>query len=678
MLPVPALLMDFLLAMSIGISLLMMIIVVYVKQPADFAVFPTILLAITLFRLGLNVASTRLILLDGFAGDIIECFGRFVVRGNYVVGAVVFSILVIINFIVITKGAGRIAEVSARFTLDALPGKQMAIDAELNAGLIDEATARVRRRKIQKEADFYGSMDGSSKFVRGDAIAGILITLINIFGGIAIGVLQHGLDIMSSVQKYTLLSIGDGLVSQVPALIVSVAAGILITRTGEEKDLATSAFEQMTLYPKAIAVVGAMLLVFAFVPGLPSIPFLLLGGLFLWLSKLLFAHQKETDSTPHMGSSTAIVPTQGPEAIPSGMGTTLKDFEKVISLDTFAIEVGYGLVGLADPKQGGDLIDRITGVRKQFAREMGMIVPPIALRDNPELDAHQYRFLLRGKSVAEGTVLPKRWMAIQSGVESLPLKGIPTKEPVFGLAAFWIDANERKDAEHLGYTLVDGPSVVVTHLTEVLKAEAHRILEREDTQKLLDIIKDKNPTLVGELIPDLVNVGLIQRVLQNLLRERISIKHLTVILETIADVAPFSKNPDDLSEAARKRLGIYFVPQYENTGGKLQALTLDPNLEQTLMGRIKKTQFEVSLLLDSALAQHLLQHLNLAVTEMAQAGLTPMILVTSDIRLAFKRFFEPSFKQLIVLAYQELPTSVQIEPFGMITAPQPALTATVP
>jgi flagellar biosynthesis protein FlhA len=519
-------------------------------------------------------------------------------------------------------------------------------------------------------------MDGSSKFVRGDAVAGILITFINIFGGIAIGVFQKGLDVMHALEKYTLLSIGDGLVSQVPALIVSVAAGILITRTGEEKDLASSAIEQVTLYPKAIAVVGAMLLMLAFVPGMPSLPFICLGALFLWIARLLMAQPQKASNTEDV-ASTALVPGNAPSQPALGMGTTLKDFEKVITIDTFAIEVGYGLVSLADPKQGGDLMDRITGVRKQFAKEMGMIVPPIALRDNQELDAHQYRFLLRGKSVAEGTILPKKLMAIQSGLEGAPLKGLPTKEPVFQLPAYWIDPSDRREAEQLGYTIVEGPSVVVTHLTEVLRSEAHRILEREDVQKLLDMVKEKNPTLIGELVPDLVNVGIVQRVLQNLLRERVSIKHLTVVLETIADVAPFSKNPDDLSEAARKRLGIYFVPQYEHPAGKLQALTLDPVLEQNLLSRIKKTQFEVSLLMDAALAQHLLQHLNLAVTEMVQAGLTPMILVTADIRLAFKRFFEPSFKQLVVLSYQELPGNVQIEPFGMITPPQVALTTGV-
>ena len=670
--PVSPMLMDFLLATSIGMSLLMLLMVVYVKEPSEFSIFPTVLLGVTLFRLALNVASTRLILLDGFAGHVIESFGRFVVRGNYVVGTVVFSILVIINFIVITKGAGRIAEVAARFTLDAMPGKQMAIDAELNAGIIDEDTAKTRRLKIQKEADFYGAMDGASKFVRGDAIAGILVTLINIFGGIAIGVMQKGLDLMSSMEKFTLLSIGDGLVAQVPALIVSVAAGILVTLTGEKKDLGSAVGDQLSLYPRAIMIVGVMLAMFAFLPGMPAFPFLALGALCAWLSNTLSQKQEEEAAQPVMLSRTGKGSSKPGEAEGSALNSSL-DFDKVIRVDTFAIEVGYGLVGLADPKQGGDILERITGVRKNFAREMGMIIPPISLRDNPELEPHQYSFLLRGKEVAKGVIMPNRWLAMQVGHEAASLKGVPTVEPVFGLPAFWVDDEEKREAEMMGYTIVDGPSVVITHLAETLRSEAHRVLEREDVQKLLDITKEKNPTLVGELVPDLVNVGVIQRVLQNLLREKVGIKNLTVILETIADVAPFSKNPDDLSEAVRKRLGVYFISQYETEPGKIRALTLEPRLEQTLVSRIKKTQFDVSLLMDSTLAQHLLQHINQAIEEMVDAGLTPIMMVTSDLRLAFKRFFEPTFTRLIVLSYQELPEALHIETFGMITMPREAL-----
>ncbi len=669
--PVNSSLMDLLLASSIGFSLLMMLMVIYVKEPSAFSVFPTILLAVTLFRLGLNVASTRLILLDGFAGHVIDAFGRFVVRGNYVVGAVVFCILVIINFIVITKGAGRIAEVAARFTLDAMPGKQMAIDAELNAGIIDEETAKKRRLKVQKEADFYGAMDGSSKFVRGDAVAGILITLINIAGGITIGVMQKGLDIMEALQKYTLLSIGDGLVAQVPALIVSVAAGILVTRTGEEKDLGTYVGEQMTIYPRAIAVAGVMLAFFALMPGMPSFPFLCLAAICAWSSHVLSKRKKESELLEsNVLKASHLAPAS--ENSSSDLAKSL-ELDKIMRVDTLSIEMGYSLAELVDPKRGGDILERITGVRKNFAREMGMIIPPISLRDNPEIDPQKYIFLLRGKEIASGSIIPKRCLAMQMGHDVEPLNGIPTHEPVFGLPAFWINEEDKQDAEMKGYTLVDGSSVVVTHLSEVLKNEAHRILEREDVQKLLDITKEKNPTLVGELVPDLVNVGIIQRVLQNLLREHISIKNLSIILESIADVAPFSKNPDDLSEASRKRLSIYFINQYEYEDGKIKSMTLEPRLEQILLSRIKKTQFDISLMMDSSLAQYLLQQINQAIQEMSDLGFTPIIIVTSDLRLAFKRFFETSFSRLVVLAYQELPESVQIENFGMITMPQEAL-----
>lgn len=667
--PVSPMLMDLLLAISIGLSLLMLLMVVYVKEPSEFSIFPTILLSVTLFRLALNVASTRLILLDGFAGHVIEAFGRFVVRGNYVVGAVVFTILVIINFIVITKGAGRIAEVAARFTLDAMPGKQMAIDAELNAGIIDESSAKTRRLKIQKEADFYGAMDGASKFVRGDAIAGILVTMINIVGGIAIGVLQKGLDLMAALEKFTLLSIGDGLVAQVPALIISVAAGLLVTRTGEKKDLGKAVGDQLSLYPQAIFIVGIMLGVFAFLPGMPTLPFLLLGVLCISLSRTLKKHMQTETLEPALADGTLSKSIENP-ASPT---LSTQDFDKIIRLDTFSIEIGYGLVGLADPKQGGDLLERITGVRKNFAQEMGVIIPPIALKDNHDLEPHQYVFLLRGKEVARGTIMPKRWLAMKINSDTPDMKGVPTIEPVFGLSAFWIEEEDKREAEQLGYTIVDGPSVVITHLSEVLKSEAHRILEREDVQKLLDMTKDKNPTLISELIPDLVNVGIIQRVLQNLLREKIGIKHLTVILETIADMAPFSKNPDDLSEAVRKRLGIYFMNAYESSPGYIKALALEPRLEQLLIPRIKKTQFEISLMMDTALAQHLLQHLNQGISEMIDLGLTPIIIMTAELRLPFKRFFEPSFSRLIVLSYQELPESMHIETFGMIPMIREAL-----
>lgn len=674
-LPIPSQLMDLLLTLSIGISLLILLIVVYIKDPPEFNVFPTILLAATLFRLGLNIASTRLILIDGYAGSVIDSFGHFVVQGNYVVGAVVFCILVIINFVVITKGAGRIAEVSARFTLDAMPGKQMAIDAELNAGLIDEPTARTRREAIAKEADFYGSMDGASKFVRGDAVAGILITIINVVGGISIGVFQKGLNLMDSLERYTLLSIGDGLVSQVPGLVISVAAGILVTRSADKENLGAHVGRQLTFYPRALMISGVMLLIFAILPGMPFLPFALLGGTACFVARVLKQHADKGREVEELHEATAEggkTPklTDDKHQLAGGTPAGTPTLSEQITVDIFSIELGFGLLHLADKTKGGELLERITGVRRTFATEMGIIVPTIAVRDNLELESNQYRILVRGRVVATATLMANRWMAINVGRSDVELKGVPTVEPAFGLDAIWVVEEERRNAEINGYTVVDATSVLVTHLSEILKEHAHLLLEREDVQKLLDIVKEKNPTLIQELLPDLVSVGLIQRVLQNLLAERIPVRNLTVILETVADFASFTKNPDELSEQVRKRLGLYFVGLFEADKDKVVALTLDPALEQALIPRIKRSQFELGLLMDPGLTEHLLRELEKRTTDMAQAGLSPTLVTTAELRLPFRRFFEPSFPKLNILSYQELPSRTQIESFGVIGLPR--------
>ncbi len=670
-LPVPAMALDIFLAASIGISLLMLLIIIYVKDPPEFSGFPTLLLAVTLFRLSLNVASTRLILIDGFAGHIIEAFGHFVVRGNYVVGAVVFLILVVINFMVITKGAGRIAEVAARFTLDAMPGKQMAIDAELNAGIIDESVASARRIKIQREADFYGSMDGASKFVRGDAIAGILITLINIIGGFAIGIAQKGMPMVEALQKYTLLSIGDGLVAQVPALIVSVAAGILVTRAAGDSNLGAHISKQLTLYPRAVGIAAVMMVIFGLMPGMPIFPFFALAGLTGFTAYKL--KQSRAAEAKAADTATLIQPKAvkggAPESRPKPVS---EEFEKLIDVDVFSIELGYGLLHLAEKKNGGDLLDRITGVRKTFAREMGVIVPPIAIRDNPELEANEYRFLLRNKQIARGHLISNRWLAMNVTNSPAELRGVPTVEPVFGIKAIWIAEDEKRTAEINGFTVVDPASVLITHLSESVKRVSNLILSRQDVQALVDHLKESNPTLVNELIPDLVNIGIIQRVMQNLLREGVPIKNLPIILECIADFAAVSKNPDDLSEQVRKRLGVYFVPEYENDG-IIKAITLDPRLEQVLMSKVQRTQYDVGLVIDPQMAQHLLGELNTRMTAMAEQGLTPIVITTSELRLAFKRFFEPSLTKLVVLSYQELPAQSEIQSFGIVLMPQPQL-----
>lgn len=673
-LPIPPGILDFLFSVSIGISLMVMLVIIYVKYPPDFAVFPTVLLALTLFRLGLNVASTRLILLDGYAGNVINSFGEFVVRGNFVVGAVVFLILVIVNFMVITKGAGRIAEVAARFTLDAMPGKQMSIDAELNAGLIDEHTASMRREKIQREADFYGAMDGASKFVRGDAVAGILITLINVVGGFAIGVVQRDMTLVESLQTYTLLSVGDGLVSQIPSLIVSFAAGVLVTRTNETADLGSNIGKTILTQPRAIGVAAGLILMFAVIPGMPVLPFLTLAGIAGTGAYLIKKHEKATElalpgaakgAQKHLEDGSA--KDSGASGQPSPEGG--QSFETLISTDTFSVELGYGLLTLTNPSTGGDLLDRITGLRKSLAKELGLIVPPVAVRDNLELESNHYRFLLRGKQIAEGQIMPDRWLAMNVSNSTVTLKGTPTKEPVFGLDAVWVTEAVKKTAEINGYTIVDASSVMITHLSEILKGVADLLLDREDVQRLIDLVKAKNPTLINELLPDLVSVGLIQRVLKNLLKENIPIRNLNVILETIADFAAFTKNPDELSEQVRRRLGVYFVSQYETEQGVVHALTLEPRLDQLLATHVKRTQTDVGLMLDPGLTQHLLRQLDMRIQAMNEQGLQSILITSSEVRLPFKRFFEPSFPNLIVLSYQEFSSKTQIQTFGIITMP---------
>jgi flagellar biosynthesis protein FlhA len=669
--PVPALLLDLMLALQIGLSLLVLLVVVYVKDPPEFSGFPTLLLGLTLYRLALNICSTRLILTEGHAGNIIDSFGRFVIQGNYVVGFVVFLILIVINFVVITKGAGRIAEVSARFTLDALPGKQMAIDAELNAGIIDEQTATARRIKVQKEADFYGSMDGASKFVRGDAIAGILITVVNIVGGFAIGAMQMGLSLSESAAKFTLLSIGDGLVSQIPALIVSVGAALLVTRASGTGDLGEQIGTQLLRYPRALKIAAGMLALFGFMPGMPALPFLLLAGIVFYLARTL--RRSEADIARAETASAATKGGKAGASADAGAGVSKgalgDDFRKLVELDVFAIEIGYGLLPLADTRQGGDLLSRVTGVRKTLARAQGILVPPISVRDNLELESNEYRFLLRGKAIGRGQVHPGRFMAMNVTGSKVKLRGVPTREPVFNLEAVWIEDNERKSAELNGYTVVDPASVMITHLSESLKGVAHLLLGRQEVQTLVDNLKEKNPALVSELLPDLVNLGIIQRVLQNLLREGISVINLPLILEGIGDFASLTKNPDDLSELIRRRLGIYFVPEFECRPGVIRAATLDPRMEQLLATKVHRAPGEVGLSIDPTTGRHLLQELTRLSGEFAQAGLTPALVTGTEIRLPLKRFLEPSFPRLVVLSYQELPNTTEIENLGIIALP---------
>jgi flagellar biosynthesis protein FlhA len=657
-LPVHPMLLDGFLATSIALSLLILLSILYVKEPAEFTGFPTLLLFVTLFRLSLNIASTRLILLDGYAGHIIETFGNYVVHGNYVVGMVIFLILVLINFIVITKGAGRIAEVAARFTLDAMPGKQMAIDAELNAGMINEAEARNRRRKVEQEADFYGAMDGASKFVRGDAIAAILITLINVLGGFAIGIMQKGMTVGEALQRYTLLSIGDGLVSQIPALITSVAAGILVTRAAAKEELGSELTRQLLSYPKVMTILTIMLMVFAIVPGLPMFPFLLLASMTGFLAYNLRGEQQAKSAAAQAETSGA--------AAAKGAAASPDKLETLLNLDSLQIELGYGLINLADARKGGDLLERVTGVRKTFAQEMGVIIPPIRLRDNLQLEANRYRFLLKGNPIVEGELMPGHWLAMNASNSKVVLKGMPTVEPVFKLPATWIAETERKNAEVSGYTVVDAPSVLVTHLSETVKRHCHEILSRQDVQNLLDNLKTTHATVVSELIPGQLNVGQVQRILQNLLAEGVSIRNLAGILEKVSDYTSTTKNPDELSEYARRALGSQIVKPYQSEKGGLQAITLDPRLEQQIAQGVRQTPTEISLTLEPKLARHVVDILSQRLQQLLSAGQPPVVLCAPQIRLAFRRFFETTFSELTVLAYTEVPSRVEIQSSGII------------
>ena len=672
-LPIPPFLLDLLLTMSIGLSLLTLLVILYLRTPAEFTGFPTLLLFITLYRLALNVASTRLILLDGYAGHIIESFGNFVVRGNYVVGLVVFSILVLINFIVITKGAGRIAEVAARFTLDAMPGKQMAIDAELNAGLINEAEARNRRRGVEEEADFYGAMDGASKFVRGDAIAAILITLINVIGGFAIGILQKGMTMNEALSRFTMLSIGDGLVSQVPALITSVAAGILVTRATSKNDLGRELSRQLLFYPKALTILAGMLGVMAVVPGLPTVPFLLMGSLVGLLSYTL-----HKNGMPDFGAAAGMTGTPagtggkpGDAKNPAGAATAAEakaneKIENLLTLDTLQIELGFGLIPLADKTKGGDLLDRVTGVRRTFASDMGVLVPPIRLRDNLQLGNNEYRFVLKGNPIASSQLMPGHWLAMNATNSKVVLKGVPTVEPVFQLPATWVTDVERKNAEVSGFTVVDAPSVLITHLSETVRRHCHEILTRQDVQALLDNLKQTHPAVVNELIPGQLSMGQVQRILQNLLAEGISIRNLAGILEKVGDYAAFTKNPDELSEHARRALGPQLARPFQADNGSMRAITIDPKLEAQLSQGVRQSASEVALVIEPRLARHVIDSLSRFIQQMMAAGQQPVVLCAPALRLAFRRFFENTFSDLSVLSYAEIPPRVQVQNAAVI------------
>ena len=653
--PIPTQLLDVLLAFNITLSIVILLVTMYITAPLEISVFPGLLLIVTLFRLSLNVATTRLILGDAYAGEVVNAFGNFVVRGNYVVGFVIFLILVVIQFVVITKGATRIAEVAARFTLDAMPGKQMAIDADLNAGLIDDTEARRRRLEISREADFYGAMDGASKFVRGDAIAGILIALINIIGGLVIGVVQKGMPISQAIQTYTLLTVGDGLVTQIPALIVSTGAGVIVTRAAAESSLGHDLTRQLTLYPRAIMVACVMLFLFAVVPGLPTIPFLVLGCL---AGVLAYTANKAKKAEKLMSKPREEIKEE------SKQPERMEDFLKV---DTLEIEIGYGLIPLVDASQGGDLLDRVSIIRRQCAMDMGIIVPPIRIRDNIQLKPNQYNFKVKGTAVAGGTLLMDHLLAINPGYVKEEVEGISTTEPAFGLPARWITPIVKELAESRGYTVVEPPAVLATYLTEVIKNHAHEMLSRQDVQNILNNLKKEYPAVVDDVVPQTLSLGIVQKVLQSLLKERVPIRDMVTILETLADYGNMTKDAEILTEYTRFALARSISQNYTNSEGKIMVLTLEPQIEQILAEGTQSTKLGVSVVIQPEIAQKIIKKVSSQVDNMITQGHQPIALVSPNVRLSFKRFIESSIPNLMVLSYNEIAPSFEVHSTGVVS-----------
>ena len=664
-LPLPTWMIDALLSLSIAISVLIIMLIANIKKPTDFSVFPTLLLFVTLFRLGLNIATTRAILTQGDAGNLITAFGQFVVQGNFIVGIVIFIILTIINFIVITKGAGRVAEVSARFTLDAMPGKQMSIDADLNAGIISEREARDRRRSIEKEADFYGAMDGASKFVRGDAMACILITAINLIGGFVIGILQMGLSAEESVQRFSLLSVGDGLVSQIPALLISAAAGILVTRSGSEAGLGEDFMRQLFSSSRTVMMTGVMLLVMVLVPGFPKLILMIMGGLFIGLSRLLPQSAQEATSgasgSGSGGSGKAPLNAKGAGGKANEPATFVPKPGEVLTL-----EIGLGLLPLVQGNMQ-NLLDRVLALRRTLSQEMGAMVPPVTIRDQSSLGTHKYQLLLRGHPLASGEVFCNQLMAMGLGKGQKAIRGRETVEPAFGMPAVWIPETERKAAERAGYVVIDPLTVMVTHLSEILKRNLAEMISRQDVQEMLNRLKDTNQAVVQELGQLQISVGLVQRILQNLLREGVSVRELSVILEKLCDQYPYTKNVDELSEACRRGLHLEIARQLDSDDGKLRVITLHPEVEQRVIESVRQMPQEVVLVLDPALAGHIHAELKKGIQSMAGSGRPPTLLCAPAIRMGLKKFFEDSFRALKIFAYNEISPQLKLEPVYTIT-----------
>jgi flagellar biosynthesis protein FlhA len=662
LLPLPPFMLDFLLALNIMTAIIVLITVMYAQTTLEFSIFPSLLLVLTLFRLALNVASTRLILLHGSegqsaAGAIINAFGSFVVGGNYFIGMIIFIILVLINFIVITKGSGRIAEVAARFTLDGMPGKQMAIDADLNAGMIDEDEARARREEIQNESRFHGAMDGASKFVRGDAVAGIIITFINIIGGFIIGVFQQEMTMASAAQNYTLLTVGDGLVSQIPALIISTAAGILVSRSASEDRMGKEFSRHILANPQPIYVGAGVAFLFGLVPGFPALPFM---GLALAVGGSVYLLRRNQPEEPELLPG----PAAGEEEASAGP----EDVEHLLSMDTMELEVGYGLIPLVDKEQDGSLLGRIRAIRRQFATELGVIIPPIHIRDNLKLKPSEYRVVIKGVEMARSELMVNHLLAMDPGDVPHKIDGISTREPAFNLPAVWIPPDREEEAKFSGYTVVDNSTVVATHLTEVIRENAPDLLGRQEAQQLMDNLARTSPKAVEELTPGLMPIGMVQKVLQNLLRERISIRDLLTIVETLADYGTMSKDPDLLTEYVRQKLARGFLSAFIQPDGMLPVLVVEQAVEERLGKAIQHTDHGAYLAADPAYTESVLSSIRRETEKVAANNLQPILLCSPVLRRHLRRLVEASAPTVMVISHAEVVPSIRLQSVGKVTA----------
>lgn len=652
--PLPSIILDILLAINISVAVIILLNTVYAKDALSLSIFPSLLLITTLFRLSLNITAVRLILSTGEAGGVITGFGGFVAGGNLVVGFVVFLIIMIVQFLVITKGSERVAEVAARFTLDAMPGKQMAIDADLNSGLINEQDAKDRRRNIQREADFFGAMDGASKFVKGDAVAGIIITFINIIGGLIIGMVMRGEDVTTALSKYTILTIGDGLVSQIPALLISTATGIIVTRAASDSDLSTDLLKQLFNNPRVLFIASGLCIILA-IP-LPTLPFLTLSAILGFVGYSLLRQQEEALKKEEVNvQESEVEEIRKPENVVS-----------LLQVDPIELEFGYGIIPLADVNQGGDLLDRVVMIRRQLALELGMIVPIIRLRDNIQLSPNEYIIKIKGVEIARGELMMDHFMAMNSGMVEEELIGIKTTEPAFGLPAIWVSEAMRDKAEMLGYTVVDPPSIIATHLTEIIKKHANELTGRQEVQTLIDNIKLNYPAIVEELVPKVMTIGEIQKVIANLLKEGVSIRDMVTILETLADFAPVTHDADMLTEYVRQALGRAISKKFV-ADNKSNVITLDPKLEQIIMDSIQRTEGGSYLTIEPGITNSILNNLSKQVQRLVQLGQQPIVLASPVVRLYFKRLTEQSLPGLIVLSYNELDPSMEVQSIGMVS-----------